>query len=567
MRSAQRAIAAMALTGLVTAAGCGADNAEGPQAIRLANDPGMSAQAEGATDSAATGDATLMPAPVEYVFETSAVESLEGDTVSAWRLELPDDLPALSRRVASVLGIEDGEVREQDGAVVVEDGHATLEVSSSGDWHYLDRDAQLVEVCPSAPSGAGDNPEPGAAGAGQERAMPEAEDLAGDYDCQEPELSADVPSADEAEEAARALFAELDTAGPVTDLVSHASEHAVSVDGYVEVGGHPGALRVHVVFGSGGAVVSSGGTVGELVEVSGYPLASLATAVERLTAQALTSPPRGRELWPTDTPESAPAMPPDTPVSDDSVGNAGDGASSTAGGAAGGSVSGDPGPDDQKARPEPDPTAGTAREPAPAPDSATPEPLPEPAPEPAPDSAPEPAPDPATPEPEPEPLPEAGPDPQLERVEIVLVDIDLVLTAVRDVDAVQWLVPAYEFADEHGATWQVLAVADGYLEIEDAFGSQPMPVPDQGAAPEPGRAPAPEEQSGPDSGNGTAFEELAVDVLGLSEQDAVERLEAAGAIVRVLSRDEQEFGGTQDLRSDRVNLRIEEGLVSEASVG
>ena len=173
----------------------------------------------------------------------------------------------MARRLASVLGIDDGEVREQDGAVVIEDGRASLGVSSSGDWHYFDRDVQLVEACPPVPAGGDRAPQPEAAGAEEDHTTPEggqmpevrqtpedgtvpeagtiagAGDPSSDYDCEEPELPAEVPSTDEADQAARAFFEQIDTAGPIGGLVSHASDRAVSVDGVVEVGVHPGALR------------------------------------------------------------------------------------------------------------------------------------------------------------------------------------------------------------------------------------------------------------------------------------------------------------------------------------
>ena len=122
------------------------------------------------------------------------------------------------------------------------------------------------------------------------------------------------------------------------------------------------------------------------MEISGHPTASLDTAVGRLTAQTLTTP--TRELVPPGSPDSSAALPPDTSVSDDSAGDADDGANSQASGAAGASVSG-------------------------------------------------------------------------------------------------------KFVDEHGGTWQELAVTDGYLEIEDASGRGRCRVPNKGVAPEPGRVPGP----------------------------------------------------------------------------
>lgn len=60
---------------------------------------------------------------------------------------------------------------------------------------------------------------------------------------------------------------------------------------------------------------------------------------------------------------------------------------------------------------------------------------------------------------------------------------------------------------------------------------------------------------------------LATRVVGMTEADATALVEGAGLTVRVVSRDGQALAVTEDYRVDRVNLTIEDGTVTAASVG
>ena len=57
------------------------------------------------------------------------------------------------------------------------------------------------------------------------------------------------------------------------------------------------------------------------------------------------------------------------------------------------------------------------------------------------------------------------------------------------------------------------------------------------------------------------------DLIGLTEEDAVNKVAGAGMKCRIRSRDGNPFIGTCDYRLDRFNLTIEKNLVTKASLG
>lgn len=62
-------------------------------------------------------------------------------------------------------------------------------------------------------------------------------------------------------------------------------------------------------------------------------------------------------------------------------------------------------------------------------------------------------------------------------------------------------------------------------------------------------------------------EEFAATLIGLVEQEAVDAIEAEGLIPRVVARDGEYYAVTEDYSVSRINLVIESGLVTEATVG
>lgn len=57
------------------------------------------------------------------------------------------------------------------------------------------------------------------------------------------------------------------------------------------------------------------------------------------------------------------------------------------------------------------------------------------------------------------------------------------------------------------------------------------------------------------------------EVVGLTETEAVAKIDAAGMKSRIRSKNGQAYVGTCDYRMDRVNLTIEKDLVTKATLG
>lgn len=63
---------------------------------------------------------------------------------------------------------------------------------------------------------------------------------------------------------------------------------------------------------------------------------------------------------------------------------------------------------------------------------------------------------------------------------------------------------------------------------------------------------------------------VATQVIGMSEAKAIETIESnqdEALITRVLRRDDESFIATMDYRLDRINLEIDDGIVTTANIG
>lgn len=56
-------------------------------------------------------------------------------------------------------------------------------------------------------------------------------------------------------------------------------------------------------------------------------------------------------------------------------------------------------------------------------------------------------------------------------------------------------------------------------------------------------------------------------LIGLTKEDAKDLAEKHGFTIRVMHEDGESFMGTMDYRTDRVNLSVNGGKVTEAKVG
>lgn len=56
-------------------------------------------------------------------------------------------------------------------------------------------------------------------------------------------------------------------------------------------------------------------------------------------------------------------------------------------------------------------------------------------------------------------------------------------------------------------------------------------------------------------------------LIGMREDDAQRLIHACGGIMRVTRRDKNDVVVTRDLRRDRINVHVENGRVTKASIG
>jgi hypothetical protein len=63
---------------------------------------------------------------------------------------------------------------------------------------------------------------------------------------------------------------------------------------------------------------------------------------------------------------------------------------------------------------------------------------------------------------------------------------------------------------------------------------------------------------------------VAAEVIGMSEADAIQTIEGVSSeqlTYRVTRRDDESYPMTMDYRLDRINLEIDNGVVTKASIG
>lgn len=65
----------------------------------------------------------------------------------------------------------------------------------------------------------------------------------------------------------------------------------------------------------------------------------------------------------------------------------------------------------------------------------------------------------------------------------------------------------------------------------------------------------------------TIYENLATKLVGATKEEAVQTLEGMGVMWRIIRENDEYFMLTHDLRNDRVNLTIDDGIVVDAVVG
>lgn len=528
--AAAAAVVAVAAAGAVFVSMRGED----APVIRIVSDGGNQGTPEAVDRAAAElGAESSMLAPVIDDFALADSARIDAGAAAAWRLVPPSNLRDAAARLARFFDLGDATPSPYDdgfSAGAVDGSGPSLWVGTSGDWWFgdpggqpffecvepgfegvVDRDATF-EGRGSVGDTGGEDVEIVDGDAGEpDRTVPD------EIRCAEPTPPEGVPSSADARSMATALFAELGTPGDLGGFEAFADEWGAWVYAQVQVGGMASAVGFSAGYGADGRLTSAGGTVAKLERVGEYPTVDADTAVERL---------RQRNLgWGRDV-----------------LLERGGSASLDA------AVSSDVAID-----------APTAEEPAVLVD----------------------------------PLPGG----EMKTRTVTLVDVEPTLTVVFDVDDVMWLVPAYRFTADDGGIWEVMAIADGFVEF-DTGGSgrpdvaepppveqpEPLPVdpPTAPSQPEPDEPdpvdgdvndqpiqidPGPGEEPPPPLGLDPELEAVAVEVVGLQEDEALGLIRNAGAVARVVARDGESFMVTEDYRLDRVNLTIENGVVLDAYIG
>jgi hypothetical protein len=114
------------------------------------------------------------------------------------------------------------------------------------------------------------------------------------------------------------------------------------------------------------------------------------------------------------------------------------------------------------------------------------------------------------------------------------------------------LLPAYIYTNADGDVGSVYAIIDEYLGFADPSDTTVPGPTDSTDLPEPPPL---------------IDDELAATLVGLSEEDAIANAEANGWIVRIAARDGESFQLTTDWVENRVNLVVDDGMVTAVTIG
>jgi len=510
LRSRRFAFVAAAL--LVGLSACGddtkstspANSATGsPVVIEFGNSP-----SGGANETAATADRMMMPmGQIIYVFDGTAPDL--GASSGAWTFPLgaaPDE--ARVRRIAEVLGVTGELVQlpaDQGGGWMIGASDyttASLTVSPDGmlSWWFSPTPVAYDDGCmvamPAEGTEGGDSSGGSAGSAGGDVAVMPPEEIC------DPQPPANVPSAEEALEAAKALYAELGYDVGTLDFETYADEWGANVSVYLLLNGARSPLGMSIGFGAEGAVTWASGMLATPVAASDYPLVSVEQAVERLNDET------GRYLYfggvgPMARAETATQGAPVEAVAPEPGDQVGD------------TVAID--------QPVCDPAADCVIEPV----------------------------DPA----------------DLEPITVTLTDVRLDLTMVWDADGVVWLLPAYTFSDADGGMYTVIAIDDSFISLPEEL-PMPEPMPIETLPPETLPVGAPIEPAPIDNMEMVDQAAATEALVGLKLDEATKAAEGLGWEVRVSTLDGEPQVLTMDLRSNRVNVAVVDGVVTAVdSVG
>ncbi len=142
-----------------------------------------------------------------------------------------------------------------------------------------------------------------------------------------------------------------------------------------------------------------------------------------------------------------------------------------------------------------------------------------------------------------------------EPISVSLTGVKMGLTMIWAADNTIWLLPAYEFSAADGGQYTVIAVDDSFIQLPAPYPTETMPVDSM---------PVP---TSPDTvatvvNSQAAAEAVGNTIVGLPLAEAIASAEAAGFTVRVTTLDGINQAITFDLRTDRLNVSVENGVVT-----
>lgn len=149
--------------------------------------------------------------------------------------------------------------------------------------------------------------------------------------------------------------------------------------------------------------------------------------------------------------------------------------------------------------------------------------------------------------------------PELEPITVTLTGVKMALTMVWAADNTIWLLPAYSFSADDSGEYTVIAIDDSFIQLPAPYPTDTVPAPSMPIEPLPVDVPA---DTVLVDDNGGVAEEVGKSIVGLPVEEAVTVAEAAGVIVRVVEGDGAEQTITEDLRPNRLNVSVHDGVVA-----
>jgi len=148
-----------------------------------------------------------------------------------------------------------------------------------------------------------------------------------------------------------------------------------------------------------------------------------------------------------------------------------------------------------------------------------------------------------------------------EPVTVQLTGVKMGLTMIWAADNTIWLLPAYEFSADDGGQYSVIAVDDSFIQLPAPYPAEPMPI--ETVVPAESVAPGDTDvvPTTADVSQNVA-EEVGKSIVGLPIEEATTTAATAGFTVRVTTLDGVIQVATADLRTDRVNVSVANGVVT-----